>query len=32
LLGIVLNRTEIDKRSYYGYYAETKESHAPAAG
>jgi Mrp family chromosome partitioning ATPase len=31
LLGIVLNRTEIDRRSYYGYYAEPSESRAPVA-
>jgi capsular exopolysaccharide synthesis family protein len=32
LLGVVLNRTELDRRSYYGYYAEPNESRASVAG
>jgi len=31
LLGIVLNRTAVDRRSYYGYYAEPRESREVAA-
>jgi capsular exopolysaccharide synthesis family protein len=31
LLGIVLNRTAVDRRSYYGYYAEPQEPREAAA-
>jgi capsular exopolysaccharide synthesis family protein len=31
LLGIVLNRTALDRRSYYGYYAQPRESREAAA-
>jgi non-specific protein-tyrosine kinase len=31
LLGIVLNRTAVDRRSYYGYYAQPRETREAAA-